>query len=137
MSASAIRVASSMDEGKHAPIVCLACAGRPCIEACPVGAIVDKEDTPFLDTDRCTGCRSCIKVCPFGAIGYDAVENVAVKCDLCGGDPLCVQVCNAATTMPGALRIVEGPPEHESLQAARQRLADTASWECEEERHDE
>jgi len=128
LSASAIRVVSSPDEGQHAPIVCLACSERPCIAACPVGAIVDAEETPLLDVKRCIGCRACVDACPYGAIGFDPVAGKAVKCDLCGGDPLCVKVCNAATTMPGALSVVEGPPTEASLQEARRRRTEAASW---------
>jgi len=135
LSGSAIQVFSSADEGKHAPIVCLACPSRPCIEACPVRAIVDADDTPLLDVKRCIGCRACIAACPYGAIGYDEALGKAVKCDLCDGDPLCVSVCNAATTMPGALRILDGPPSAESLDAAQERLANAESWRCQESRH--
>jgi Fe-S-cluster-containing dehydrogenase component len=27
-------------------------------------------------------------------MGYDAVDNKVIKCDFCGGDPLCVRFCS-------------------------------------------
>jgi Fe-S-cluster-containing hydrogenase component 2 len=35
----------------------------------------------------------CLTACPFGAMGF--VDNVAIKCDLCGGKPSCVEFCQA------------------------------------------
>jgi Fe-S-cluster-containing hydrogenase component 2 len=32
-------------------------------------------------------------ICPFGSISVDPVEDKVIKCDLCGEDPLCAQVC--------------------------------------------
>ncbi len=34
----------------------------------------------------------------------DPDKNIAVKCDLCGGDPQCVKACR----LPQALKYVEG-----------------------------
>lgn len=135
LSASAIRVFSAHDEGAHAPIVCVSCASRPCVAVCPVGAIQDAEDTPILDVDRCIGCTACVTACPFGAIGFDTVSQRAVKCDLCGGTPLCVEVCNAATTMPGALALTEGPLSEASTESATHRLRNAQLWRDKEMDH--
>ncbi|MEP1029348.1 MAG: molybdopterin-dependent oxidoreductase, partial [Alphaproteobacteria bacterium] len=49
--------------------------------------------------DRCTGCGECVIACPYGAMGYDAIDHHAVKCDLChdrravGRRPACATVC--------------------------------------------
>jgi len=136
LSASAIQVVSSPDEGSHAPIVCLACSGRPCIAACSVDVIIDSKETPLLDVERCIGCGACIDACPYGAIGFDPVAGKAIKCDLCGGDPLCVKVCNAATTMPGALSIVDDPPTKEALKEAWRRRTQATSWKGGGQGHD-
>ena len=128
LAAAAIRIVSQPDEGGSVPLVCVSCPERPCVSACPVGAIRDAEDTPIIDPDRCIGCRLCIRACPYDAIGFDPVMKKAVKCDLCGGEPLCLQVCNAATTMPGTLSLSEGPASEELLGAALERAQNAARW---------
>jgi Fe-S-cluster-containing hydrogenase component 2 len=35
----------------------------------------------------------CITACPFGVISLHPEKHVAIKCDLCGGDPECVKHC--------------------------------------------
>lgn len=52
---------------------CRAC--RKCLarEACRSKAIlqIDPGEPPFIDPNRCYGCRACIPVCPAGAIALD------------------------------------------------------------------
>ncbi len=46
----------------------------------------------FVDSSRCTGCRSCIRVCPVDAIRI--VDNKAViDPKRCIHDGLCVEEC--------------------------------------------
>ncbi len=41
----------------------------PCEEACPVKAIVKKEDgTEHIDKEKCIYCGKCMQACPYGAI---------------------------------------------------------------------
>jgi Fe-S-cluster-containing dehydrogenase component len=40
----------------------------------------------------------CVAACPFGSIHIENKRQVAAKCNLCNGDPKCVQNC-----MSGAL----------------------------------
>jgi Fe-S-cluster-containing hydrogenase component 2 len=42
----------------------------PCVAVCPVDAISMKDinDTPKVDYDKCTGCKSCVGICPGLAI---------------------------------------------------------------------
>jgi Fe-S-cluster-containing hydrogenase component 2 len=35
----------------------------------------------------------CTIACPFGNAVYDGVTESILKCDLCNGDPACVQFC--------------------------------------------
>jgi len=90
-----IRVLKRETLGIDIPMVCLHCEDPICRDVCPVNAIrVDDETGAVLiDEDRCIGCRQCMIACPFGAISFDPERHICVKCDLCGGEPACVETC--------------------------------------------
>ena len=46
-----------------------------------------------ISAEVCVGCKVCSIACPYGAINYDADSGVVTKCDLCGGEPMCVEAC--------------------------------------------
>jgi Fe-S-cluster-containing hydrogenase component 2 len=78
---------------------CKQCQGPECLYACPVeGALYIDEATGarVIDPEKCIGCKLCLEACPQypnTPIRYDAQREICVKCDLCGGDPLCVKYC--------------------------------------------
>lgn len=77
---------------------CNQCRAPECMYACPVEAISidEKTDAKIIDQGKCIGCKNCIKACPkypHAPIRFDPRENVCFKCDLCGGDPMCVKFC--------------------------------------------
>jgi Fe-S-cluster-containing hydrogenase component 2 len=76
------------------PIVCTqgnACE-QECATVCPVECIRVVEGTAIeVVEDECTGCQACIDACPFDCIWMK--EDLAAKCDLCHGDPVCVKFC--------------------------------------------
>ena len=76
------------------PSVCQQCAKPFCQKSCESGAI-EKTDTGVMvvDQEKCIGCGDCVVACPFDAIFLDPVEDKAIVCDLCQGDPKCVQWC--------------------------------------------
>ena len=86
------------------PVVCAQCEEAPCESACPEGAIARDLETGALvvDQDLCTRCEICAEACPTGNIYISRYTDTAVKCDLCGGQPACVEVC-----YPGALTAEE------------------------------
>ncbi|WP_423793221.1 4Fe-4S binding protein [Methanocaldococcus indicus] len=74
------------------PIKCFHCKNPPCLKACPINAIVKKDETVLILEDRCIGCGLCAFACPFGAI---RIEKVAIKCDNCISldKKVCEDVC--------------------------------------------
>ena len=68
----------------------------------------------IVDREKCISCGACIKACP-GTVPYlHPGDNKATICDLCGGEPACVDVCTEAGY--NALTIVhEGPSIHRKL----------------------
>jgi anaerobic carbon-monoxide dehydrogenase iron sulfur subunit len=88
--------------------VCKQCAGPDCMYACRTSALSTDELTGarIIDPEKCTGCKLCMEACPQypnSPIRYDAKRRICIKCDLCGGNPLCVQYCPEAS-----LRFIKG-----------------------------
>lgn len=88
------------------PEPCLQCVDPPCLKACPKDAIeVDAENGTYarcINEEKCDGCKDytvkkCIEACNRyftpPRIKFDRDRNVALMCNLCGGDPQCVKNC--------------------------------------------
>jgi Fe-S-cluster-containing hydrogenase component 2 len=82
-------------EGIYLPVICQHCEEPQCAKACPAGVITRHPSTGAMvrDRDRCLGCKACLMVCPFGAPTLDLRDRKPISCDLCDGDPTCVQFC--------------------------------------------
>ena len=69
-------------------VACQQCERPACLRACPVHPKAIEKDPASgivrVIEDRCTGCGECVVACPYGAMGYDAIDHHALKCDLCG-----------------------------------------------------
>lgn len=79
----------------HFPVVCHQCENPFCANVCPTNSISRDESTGAMvvDAETCIGCGDCEDICPLGVIRV--VDKKARKCDLCGGEPLCVAECPA------------------------------------------
>ncbi len=91
---SRITVMMFPEESLCIPVTCWHCDQPVCRDACPAGAITKDEVTGIVSVSqgRCIGCRLCLLACPFGAISSSGSSPIE-KCDLCGGNPECVAVC--------------------------------------------
>ncbi|OWZ83551.1 4Fe-4S dicluster domain-containing protein [Natranaerobius trueperi] len=95
-----LRLEEQMDGLVTEPIVCNQCENAFCEKVCPVSAITRENEIPVIKEDKCIGCGRCMEYCPKDVIVL--VDNKASKCDLCGGDPVCVKNCPT-----GALKLFE------------------------------
>lgn len=76
------------------PVVCLQCDPAPCSEICPEGAIKKEAFGAWIvNQEKCTSCSLCVDACPYGLVIIETKEGTARKCDLCKGNPSCVEYC--------------------------------------------
>ena len=94
-SKSRIKVFKFEDAGRFVPYTCTQCDEAWCMQACPVNAIgVDTlSGAKEVSSALCVGCKACVSACPFGTIMFNPDSGKVDKCDLCGGDPKCAEVC--------------------------------------------
>jgi molybdopterin-containing oxidoreductase family iron-sulfur binding subunit len=100
------------------PLMCQHCEHPPCVDVCPTGASMKREDGIVLvDKHICIGCRYCMMACPYKARSFvhekltdqkpyaPRGKGTVESCTMCvqrvdakGGpqDPACVEACNAA-----------------------------------------
>lgn len=83
------------DPGEFKLGFCIHCDEHPCVDACPVSAIKLDESlgTYYVDKDECTACGACVDACPYHGCWLDPSGSYSIKCDLCKGNPQCVEVC--------------------------------------------
>lgn len=76
-------------------VACRLCEDPPCVLACPRDALTQSEKSGVImvDEDKCNGCGWCIEACDYGAIMLHPESKVVFLCDLCDGEPKCVEWC--------------------------------------------
>jgi len=47
----------------------------------------------MVDKEMCNGCAWCVEACDFGSIHLHPESRVVFVCDLCEGEPKCVEWC--------------------------------------------
>ncbi|MDR1713972.1 MAG: 4Fe-4S dicluster domain-containing protein [Coriobacteriales bacterium] len=122
---SAVTVYDYEQEVVTVPVMCLQCDDAFCVNICPTGAMHhNAAGVAEVNYKRCIGCKLCMQACPFGNIGYSHSEGKIFKCDLCGGDPMCVKHCAA-----GALLFEDPAEDSERRRAVADKLKDTLAEE--------
>jgi carbon-monoxide dehydrogenase iron sulfur subunit len=119
-----LRIIKNEALGTDRPQVCRLCRRAPCVAACPTGALHQDETTSavLLKAEACTGCQKCLEACPFDVIGLHPQTNLPLICDLCAGEPACVQRCPT-----GAISYGDLPPESDRPPAMHLVKPDSAS----------
>lgn len=84
-------------------VTCKQCDSANCLTACPTGAlhVDEKTGARVINKKKCTGCKTCMKACPQypnAPIYFDKHSGTCFKCDLCGGDPMCVKNCTMSVS---------------------------------------
>jgi len=76
-------------------LACRTCEDAPCVKSCPEKALEQSEKTGVIivKDKQCKGCDWCVQACPHGGIMIHSDTGKAVACDLCGGEPQCVEFC--------------------------------------------
>ncbi|WP_227763742.1 4Fe-4S dicluster domain-containing protein [Zhaonella formicivorans] len=83
---------------------CKQCAHPvPCAMSCPNGAIEADPVTGAreINSSKCVGCGICTRACPWEMTAVDPETKKATKCNLCDGNPMCVDACPS-----GALKYI-------------------------------
>lgn len=107
---AAIQIVTMREKSVDIPIICQQCDKAMCQQVCQPNAIryVEQYNAYVVDENKCIGCKLCISACPVGAMNFNPDKGVAIKCDLCKGEPQCVRYCPM-----GALLYIE--PEKANL----------------------
>jgi anaerobic carbon-monoxide dehydrogenase iron sulfur subunit len=76
-------------------LACRACKDAKCVKACPEKAISQAENTGLLiiNEKKCKGCDWCVQACEHGGITIHTDTGRAIACDLCQGEPKCIESC--------------------------------------------
>ena len=92
---SRIRIMRDDERQIDLAVYCHNCVNPPCIHACKFEALSRDEKTKAIvvDDEKCTGCRMCIQECPFAVPSIHPDTKKVIICDLCGGNPACVDIC--------------------------------------------
>jgi len=67
--------------------------GYECVDVCPEEALSFSNGVIVFDKEKCTECEECVDSCPQKAVAFDREPGRINICDMCGGNPLCIEWC--------------------------------------------
>ncbi|MEM2150315.1 MAG: 4Fe-4S binding protein [Candidatus Bathyarchaeia archaeon] len=75
------------------PVTCILCG--LCVKTCRYGALSIDPSFGYvkISKEKCIGCRECVEACPVNVIKFDEKEGLPLICDMCEGNPQCVEWC--------------------------------------------
>ena len=114
-----IKVGQLYSLGIDGPVLCRQCQERYCLR-CPEEALtIGSWSQVIYSPTVCTLCGFCEKACPIGAI--EIFNKIVFVCDLCGGNPRCVEACTEGALMytPGEDK---NPPSLAAIKAKTKKL---------------
>lgn len=92
---SRIKIIADEFTGGFELAMCRQCGEPKCVMSCPSGALTKDHELGVIpwNQDKCIDCLLCTVGCAFGGITYNADVGHVMKCDMCGGNPACVNNC--------------------------------------------
>jgi phenylglyoxylate dehydrogenase beta subunit len=95
LSQARIRILPGGERGSYELALCRQCADPICVMNCPAGALAKSGDSGVIDWNagKCVNCLLCTAGCAYAGIIYEASIGHVTKCDMCDGEPACVDAC--------------------------------------------
>lgn len=90
-----IHIYKNERNGIDTPLICLHCKEPKCAEVCPNNAIRINKSLGIVEVnyESCVGCGLCADACINKAINIDPESKLPLICNLCDGNPKCVEWC--------------------------------------------
>jgi len=109
------------------PVACKLCEDAPCVRACPRDALTKSEETGVImvDDDKCDLCGWCLESCKTGAIFLNQEKKTVMICNLCDGNPKCVEWCPE-----NALSLMTQKEFDKKARKATVNMLIPESWKC-------
>ena len=104
-SMSRITILNKFHESESYILVCRQCEKPACVQVCPSEALRKVNGVVVLNEEVCMGCGACKRACKLD--GIKEFDGKFFKCDLCGGSPVCAELCPT-----GAIKYVEKEDMH-------------------------
>ena len=109
------------------PVACRLCEDAPCVRACPRDALAksDETGTIIVNDQKCDLCGWCLESCKHGAIFLNKDKKTVMICNLCDGEPKCVEWCPE-----GALSLMTQKEFDQKARKATIYKLIPESWRC-------
>lgn len=123
-----LKIVKYDDLGLDIPNVCGPCETAPCVDICPTFAMRRDPITKmtFLENNKCILCKSCVGACVNGVIVLDTNQMRIIKCDHCGGNPECAQVCPTGAIIYSDAAVAPSLDRHSKISEYLKEIGRTA-----------